>query len=88
MGSLADFAATEPPKKLSVRCTVARLLSELDDEDRATFLALIAEVRSGERSAASVGRILARAGHPTRTDNLTHHLRGDCRCADNEPLNP
>lgn len=81
MMDLAEAIAAEPPgMRKGPLCSIAQLRRKLSDEDNALLDRLFAEVRDGERTAASMARVLTRAGHPFTGNRLAHHLRGDCKC--------
>ncbi len=86
MSRLGDAIAAEQPHGKGPICGIRRIRDAFDDEDRAAFDALLEEVRTGTRSAASVSRILGRIGVAYSSNNITHHMRGECACGrENRP---
>jgi hypothetical protein len=60
------------------RCTVARLLDELTEQDRATFLLAL---NDPDISDAALYRALENDGHTVaRLPALGKHRRGQCNC--------
>lgn len=78
--SLDEAIAAEPRTAKGPECGVAKLKRRLSPEDGEKVEALFTAVRDGDRTAASVARILTRAGFPFTGNRLANHLRGECKC--------
>lgn len=61
-------------------CAVTKVREQLQGDDLADFDALLAAVETGERTAASVHRILARVGIKLHPERIRYHQRGFCKC--------
>lgn len=83
MASLEDAIASEPKRtRKGPPCGYIRVRAGMDADDQARFEYLLAEVARGQRTAASVGRILSRAGHHWPGNMITRHMRRECKCFD------
>lgn len=86
MGRLTEAAAAEPPRPGSgPECGVVKARRLVDEDDRAMFDDLLMEVMVGSRTAASLSRILGRAGVRLKGDRISYHVRGECKCQEPQP---
>ena len=84
MGHVAE-SLSAPDQKV---CKLARLIDELDEEDRKAVGEFIAQARQsppmqGAHNHFSPGRLrraIVAAGHPVGQDTVERHLRGTCCC--------
>lgn len=80
MSKFTEAIAAEPTGRAG-GCTTGRLLTKLRGEDRKDFLRLLEEVESGDRTGASVARIVKRTGTEIKSSQILYHVHGDCKCA-------
>lgn len=76
MGTLAQ--ALEPNKQCGPPCSMATLLANLDDDDRQTLEAWLADPTMQH---ARIARALQASGHDIKQLTVNRHRNGDCRCA-------
>lgn len=74
---LLDEIRQEHVKNNRARCTVARLVEVMEDEERADFLAAIDD---HALSCAAIARAVTARGHDIQQGTLTRHRKGMCGC--------
>lgn len=79
MSKFTEAIAAEPTGRAG-GCTTGKLLAKLDGEDLEDFVQLLDEVRSGDRTGASVARIVKRTGTEIKSSQVLYHVHGDCKC--------
>lgn len=77
VSTLAAALASQK-RKPSARCSIAKLIDELDDIDKKALLNAL-EPDSGVETS-SIERALASEGHKFGSGALGRHRRRDCRC--------
>lgn len=84
MSRFTEAIAAEPvrPDK-GPTCTVGHFRESLDGDDLDDFDGLLAEARSGNRTMASVARVLQRVGVDLKADRLLRHAKRECKCPTN-----
>lgn len=75
--SLRDQIEAESTIKKGPLCSVALLLTDLDDVDAATLVEALADPKV---PATAIDRALLKEGHRMGAHNLQRHRRGDCSC--------
>jgi hypothetical protein len=76
MGKISEAIEVTKPARVGMACSTGRLLDEVDAEDRADLVRLLAS----SSPSSYVARVLDRAGHVTGASNLQRHRIGDCKC--------
>lgn len=80
--SLDDAIASESPRpKKGPACWIVRAEVQFGD-DWPKLADLLEKVREGERTAASLSRILNKAGFRISGNQVSRHIRNDCGCND------
>jgi hypothetical protein len=77
MGALAEALTEAAPARRGGTCHVALLLPQLDDEDRAAFLAALGNPSLSPKRLASLMRD---HGHDVGDSSIGRHRKGECRC--------
>ena len=75
--SLRDQIHAESTVKKGPTCSVALLLADLDDEDRAALTDALADSKV---PGTVIERALLKEGHRMPAYNLQRHRRGMCSC--------
>lgn len=79
--NLKESIEAEPHTLKGPKCHVAVMRGKMSPEDQRLLDGLFDEAREGERTRASIARILTRVGFPTTGERLANHARGECKCA-------
>ena len=75
--SLEEIEATVPDKRYEyIRCTVAKTLSDMPDDDQAWFAAKLVSTDTH----AHISAVLRKGGYRVSQYSIGHHRRGDCTC--------
>lgn len=84
MSRFTEAIAAESPKPdKGPGCGVGRFRASLDGDDLDDFDTLVASAMAGDRTMASVTRVLKRVDVDLKADRLLRHSRGDCKCPTN-----
>lgn len=70
-------ALAQSEKRPGTQCAIARLVTGLDDDDRA---ALQAAFDSDKVTSSTIARALVEMGFKIAPNTVSRHRRGDCRC--------